>query len=179
MSRIGKKPIKIASGVTVAVSDAGVTVKGGKGEIACPVPPGINVTVEDDQVLVERSAETKEQRALHGTVRSRLANMIAGVTDGYQKVLELHGVGFRATLNGSTLALMIGGAHPFEYKVPAGIQIEVQDNVNIVVQGVDRQQVGEVAAEIRDFYPPEPYKGKGVRYKNEYVRRKAGKSVSV
>jgi len=178
MSRIGKQPIEIPSGVTVTVSDGDVRVKGAKGESALSVPAGIAVTVADNQVIVERTGDSKELRALHGMVRSRVANMVAGVTTGFQKVLELHGVGFRAAMQGTTLSMNLGGAKAFEYHVPDGVTVSVQDNINITVEGVDSQQVGEVAAEIRDYYPPEPYKGKGVRYRDEYVRRKAGKSVS-
>jgi large subunit ribosomal protein L6 len=178
MSRIGKQPIEIPAGVTVTVNDDDVCVKGPKGEGALRVPAGITVKVEGSEVIVERADESKEMRALHGMVRSRVANMVAGVTNGFQKVLELHGVGFRAAMQGTTLSMNLGGAKAFEYHVPDGVTVSVQDNVNITVEGVDSQQVGEVAAEIRDYYPPEPYKGKGVRYRDEYVRRKAGKSVS-
>jgi large subunit ribosomal protein L6 len=178
MSRIGKKAIKVPSSVTLTIGADIVTVKGDKGTMTLALPAGITAQLEGEQVLVARSGESQQERALHGTARSKLASAITGVSEGFQKTLELHGVGFRAALDGSLLSMNLGGAKAFEYHVPNGVQVTVQDNINIVVQGIDSQSVGEAAAEIRGFHPPEPYKGKGVRYQGEHVRRKAGKSVS-
>lgn len=180
MSRIGSKPVAFAETVKPAVQGATVTLKGPKGELSLTCPAGITVTVDAAarRLVVARDAEDAQKRALHGTVRSLLNNMVIGVTQGYQKDLEIQGVGFKAALQGQKLVLNLGYSHPIEFPVPAGIKAEVKDGVNISVSGCDKHLVGEVAAQIRGFYKAEPYKGKGVRYKGEHVRRKAGKTVA-
>lgn len=178
MSRIGKAPVAIPAGVHVSVQDGRVDVKGPKGELALALPRGITARVDGARVELGRAGETKQDRANHGTARSLLANCVEGVTQGYHKDLEIQGVGFRAALQGKKLVLSLGFSHPVEFMVPDGVQVKVTDNTLISVSGADKQQVGEVSARIRSYYPPEPYKGKGVRYKGEYVRRKVGKTVS-
>jgi large subunit ribosomal protein L6 len=178
MSRIGLKPVPVTSGVTVAVSGSRVTVKGPKGELVLDVPDGIAVQAGPSEARVERSSDSIEHRSLHGTVRSLLANMIRGVSQGYQKDLEIQGVGYRAQIQGRKLVMNIGYSHPVEFEPDSDIQIQVADGVRITVTGIDKQKVGEVGARIRGFKKAEPYKGKGVRYKDEKVRRKAGKTVA-
>jgi large subunit ribosomal protein L6 len=178
MSRIGKKPVVVPKEVTVTAKGSSVSIKGPKGELSRTFPPYIGVAVEGGQVVVSCSREDKESRAVYGTARSLIANMIEGVHKGYSKDLEIHGVGFRAALQGRKLVLSLGFSHPVEYMVPEGITVKVADNTNINISGVDNQLVGEVSARIRAFRPPEPYKGKGVRIKGEHVRRKAGKTVA-
>ena len=180
MSRIGLKPVAFAEAVKPAVQGAKVAIKGPKGELTLTCPAGITVEVDAAarQLIVRRDSEDAQKRALHGTVRSLINNMVIGVTQGYQKDLEIQGVGFKAALQGQKLVLNLGYSHPIEFPVPAGIKIEVKDGVNLAVSGCDKHLVGEVAAQIRGFYKAEPYKGKGVRYKGEHVRRKAGKTVA-
>lgn len=178
MSRIGQKPIEVPDGVGVSVAGAEVCVKGPRGELSRTLPPGISAVVESGLVRVCRADETKAQRALHGTNRSLIASMIEGVTNGFTKRLEIQGVGFRANVEGQTLSVTLGFAVPVEYTVPEGVLVQVQDNTKIEVTGMDKQKVGQVAARVRSFFPPEPYKGKGIRYEGEHVRRKAGKSVA-
>ncbi|MBI4539268.1 MAG: 50S ribosomal protein L6 [Gemmatimonadetes bacterium] len=178
MSRIGKKPIKVPAGVSVAVADGVVRVKGPRGEMALPIPPDMEVRAEPAQVVVERPSDHRRHRALHGLTRSLVANMVRGVTEGFRKTLEIVGVGYRADKRASGLVLNVGYSHPIEYKAPAGIKIEVPSPTTIVVEGADKQLVGQVAAELRAFRPPEPYKGKGIRYQGEVVRRKAGKTAA-
>ena len=178
MSRIGKKPVEIPKGVTVTPQGSSVGVKGPKGEIARTFPSFIRVGLEGGQVVVSCERDDKDGRAVYGTARSIISNMIKGVHNGYSKDLEIHGVGFRAALQGKKLVLSLGFSHPVEYMVPDGITVKVTDNTNINVSGVDKQLVGEVSARIRAFRPPEHYKGKGVRLKGEHVRRKAGKTVA-
>ncbi|MFO7536036.1 MAG: 50S ribosomal protein L6 [Kiritimatiellia bacterium] len=177
MSRIGKMPVPIPAGVTVAVSGADVNVKGPKGELSYSVCSPIKARVNGAAVLVENPGDQPEAMSLHGLARTQIANMITGVTTGYSKELELQGVGFKAAVQGAKLTLVIGYSHPVVFEAPAGILITVKDN-KITVAGSHKQRVGEVAARIRAFYKPEPYKGKGIRYVNEYVRRKAGKTVA-
>lgn len=178
MSRIGKQSIAIPAGTTVSVAGRVVSVKGPKGATEYEVPACIEVHVDDGKVRVERRGDGKRERELHGTTRSRLANVIKGVTQGYQKVLELHGVGYRAQMQGRDLVLNLGGASPYVCKIPAGVEVSVEANTKITVKGIDNELVGSVAAKIRSYYPPEPYKGKGIRYENEHVRRKAGKTAA-
>lgn len=177
MSRIGKMPVPIPAGVTVSVSGAVTKVKGPKGELAYTVPAPITARVNGAAVIVENPGDNPETMNLHGLSRTQIANMILGVTAGYSRELELQGVGFKAAVQGAKLTLTIGYSHPIVFEAPAGIQIAVKEN-KIMVSGAHKQLVGEVAARLRAFYKPEPYKGKGIRYVNEYVRRKAGKTVA-
>jgi len=177
MSRIGKAPITIPSGVDVAISGATVSVKGPKGELSQEVPGQITVRQDGDRVLVERPDDERENRAMHGLVRSLVSNMVQGVTAGYQKDLDIVGVGYRAALaNPSKIDLQLGFSHPVSVDAPAGISFVVPVPTRIEVHGIDKQLVGQVAANIRAIRKPEPYKGKGVRYVDEHVRRKAGKA---
>ena len=175
MSRIGKQPIEIPDGVNVAVDPGRVTVNGPLGELTQNVPARITVEKEDGQLVVKRPTERGDDRALHGLTRSLVANMVEGVTKGFEKRLEIQGVGYRAALRGTALELNVGFSHPVVVDAPAGITFEVPVQNEIVVKGIDKQQVGEIAAEVRDVRPPEPYKGKGIRYHGEHVRRKVGK----
>jgi large subunit ribosomal protein L6 len=175
MSRIGKQPIEIPDGVNVAVDPGRVTVNGPLGELTQNVPARITIEKEDGQLVVKRPTERGDDRALHGLTRSLVANMVEGVTNGYEKRLEIQGVGYRASLRGTALELNVGFSHPVVVDAPAGITFEVPTQNEIVIKGIDKQQVGEIAAEVRDVRPPEPYKGKGIRYQGEYVRRKVGK----
>ncbi|MCX7847855.1 MAG: 50S ribosomal protein L6 [bacterium] len=178
MSRVGKQSIAIPAGTTVSVQGRVVSAKGAKGAAEYTVPECIEVKVVDGKVRVERRGEGKREKELHGTTRNRLANLIRGVTEGYQKVLEVHGVGYRAQVQGRELQLSLGGASPYVYKIPAGVEVSVEGATKIMVKGIDNELVGSVAAKIRSYYPPEPYKGKGIRYENEHVRRKAGKTAA-
>ena len=175
MSRIGKKPIELPAGVNVALSPGRVQVNGPLGELTQHVPARIQIEKQDEQLLVTRPTERGEDRALHGLTRTLVANMVEGVTKGFEKRLEIQGVGYRATLRGTDLELSVGYSHPVLMKAPQGIAFDVPVPTQVVVKGIDKQQVGQVAAEIRRVRPPEPYKGKGIRYEGEYVRRKVGK----
>ena len=176
MSRIGKKPINIDSKVKVKIDKYVTYVEGPKGKLEFPTPEGITVEVSESQIEVKRESDEKKFRALHGLTRSLINNMVIGVTEGFEKELEIIGVGYKAQVQDNKLSLQIGKSHPVEYPVPEGISIETPKPTIIIVKGIDKQFVGEVAAEIRAYYPPEPYKGKGIRYKGEYVRKKAGKA---
>ena len=178
MSRIGKQPVAVPAGVEFKLEGGTATLKGPKGQLSVPVPACIQVKLEDGKLTVTRAADDKFSRAMHGTVRAHLANMVEGVTKGFSRELEIQGVGYRASISGKNLNLLLGLSHPVDYPVPEGVTVTVADGVNLKVEGIDKQLVGEVAARIRSFRPPEPYKGKGVRYKDEHVRRKAGKTVS-
>jgi large subunit ribosomal protein L6 len=175
MSRIGKQPIPIPDGVTVTIGADRVDVKGPKGELSERIPRDIEVVQEDGELLVRRPTDRGEHRALHGLTRSLVANMVIGVTDGYAKTLEIQGVGYRAQKRGSDLELALGYSHPVPVAAPDGIEFEVPQPTRIIVRGISKQLVGEVAANIRKRRPPEPYKGKGIRYEGEYVARKVGK----
>jgi large subunit ribosomal protein L6 len=175
MSRIGRQPIPIPASVTVSISAERVDVKGPKGELSERIPRDITVEQDDGQLLVKRPTDRGEHRALHGLTRSLVANMVTGVTDGYAKTLEIQGVGYRAQKRGSDLELALGYSHSVPIKAPDGIEFEVPQPTRIVVRGISKQLVGEVAANIRKQRPPEPYKGKGIRYEGEYVARKVGK----
>jgi large subunit ribosomal protein L6 len=178
MSRIGKQPIEIPGGVEVTVGEANVvTVKGPRGSLTQPMHTDMRVFVEDGQLRVERPDDEGFHRSLHGLTRSLLANMVLGVTQGFSKNLQIVGVGYRAALKGSDLEVQAGYSHPVLVPVPAGIEFEVPTPTQIVVRGNDKQAVGEIAAKIRKIRKPEPYKGKGIRYEGEYVRKKAGKSA--
>lgn len=176
MSRIGKKPVEIPSGVTVTVDGNVVTVKGPKGELTRQFNPDLTIKVEDNVITVTRPSDSKLHRTLHGTTRALLANMVEGVSKGFEKTLELVGVGYRAQKQGKKLVLSVGYSHPVEIEPEEGLEIEVPSNTKIIVKGIDKERVGELAANIRAVRPPEPYKGKGIRYEGEYVRRKEGKT---
>ncbi|MDQ4019192.1 MAG: 50S ribosomal protein L6 [Actinomycetota bacterium] len=175
MSRIGKQPIPVPAGVSVSISPGRVMVNGPLGELAQEVPQRIAVEQADGELRVTRPTERGEDRALHGLTRTLVANMVEGVTKGFEKRLEIQGVGYRAALRGSTLELSVGYSHPVVKEPPQGITFEVPTPTEIVVKGIDKQRVGQIAAEIRKVRPPEPYKGKGIRYQGEYVARKVGK----
>ena len=176
MSRIGKKPVAIPSGVSITIGASGVTVKGPKGSLSLPVPPSCKVVQENNEIVVTRESEAKLVRASHGTTRAHLNNMVKGVTTGFTKDLEIVGVGYKAEAKGQTLTLTIGYSHLVNYPAPDGITIETPEPTKIKVSGIDRQKVGQVAAEIRAVRPPEPYKGKGIKLSTEVVRRKEGKT---
>lgn len=178
MSRIGKTPIEITSGVEVVVTADSVEVKGPKGTLEQSIPEGIEVQKEDETIIVKRDNDLRETKALHGLVRSLINNMVQGVTEGYQKQLELVGVGYRAQSKGSNaLELQLGFSHPVKYSAPEGITLEVPSQTEINISGIDKQVVGQVAADIRALKKPEPYKGKGIRYVGEHILRKAGKTA--
>ncbi len=178
MSRIGNKPIEIPAGVEVTIKEGNeVTVKGPKGELTQKFHPDLIIEKEDNIIRVKRPNDSSFMRAIHGTTRALLANMVKGVTEGFTVELEIHGIGYKAAMKGKTLELQLGYSHPIIYEPPEGIQISVEGNTNIKVSGIDKQLVGQVAAEIREFRKPDPYKGKGVRYKGEQLKLKPGKSV--
>ncbi|GIN22809.1 MAG TPA: 50S ribosomal protein L6 [Bacillus bacterium] len=176
MSRIGKKPIEIPSGVTVTQDGNKVTVKGPKGELSNTFNSDINISIEDNVINVTRPSDAKEHRSLHGTTRSLIANMVEGVSKGFEKSLELVGVGYRAQKQGKKLVLNVGYSHPVEFDPEDGIEIDVPSNTKVIVKGYNKERVGALASDIRAVRPPEPYKGKGIRYEGEYVRRKEGKT---
>ncbi|NYE57957.1 50S ribosomal protein L6 [Carboxydothermus ferrireducens] len=176
MSRIGRKPIPVPQGVEVKVEGTTVTVKGPKGSLTREFHPDMKITFDGSQILVERPSDEKEHKALHGLTRTLINNMIIGVTNGYQKSLELVGVGYRAAKQGRKLVLMVGYSHPVEMDPPEGIEIEVPAQNQIIVKGIDKELVGNFAATIRAVREPEPYKGKGIKYTDEVIRRKAGKT---
>lgn len=175
MSRIGRQPIAVPSGVTVSIEPESVSVKGPKGELSERVPRDITVVEQDGEIVVTRPTDRGEHRALHGLVRSLVANMVEGVTAGFEKRLEIQGVGYRAAMKGRDLELAVGYSHPVAIAAPEGIEFEVPQPTRVVVKGISKQLVGETAAIIRKQRPPEPYKGKGIRYEGEYVARKVGK----
>lgn len=177
MSRIGKQPIVVPKEVTVSIADGAITVKGPKGSASRCLDSTIEVTIVDDQVVVSPRVQTAHARAMYGTTRALIANMVTGVTTGFTSQLEIVGVGYRALLKGSTLVLNIGFCHPVEIEAPEGVQINCPDQTHITISGIDKQQVGHLAAVIRAVRKPEPYKGKGIRYQGEAVRRKAGKAA--
>jgi large subunit ribosomal protein L6 len=175
MSRIGKSPIEIPTGVSVSVLTDRIMVNGPLGELSQEIPRRMKVEQSDGELIVSRPTERGDDRALHGLTRSLIANMVEGVTKGFEKRLEVQGVGYRAALRGQALELSVGFSHPVVVEPPAGITFEVPTPTEILVKGIDKQQVGQTAAEVRAVRPPEPYKGKGIRYEGEYVRRKVGK----
>jgi len=179
MSRVGQAPIPVPSGVEVAIEGRVVTVKGPKGELTRTLPDALSITQDDGELTVARADDERESRALHGLFRSLIANMVTGVTDGYRRGLEIVGVGYRATAQGDrALELAVGYSHTVKVQAPEGITFEVPSNTRIDVVGIDKETVGQVAADIRAIRKPEPYKGKGIRYQGEVVRRKAGKAAS-
>jgi large subunit ribosomal protein L6 len=176
MSRVGNNPIPVPSGVDVRIDGAEVTVKGPKGELKRKFPERVSIAVDDEVATVSRSDESHEAKALHGLSRALLANMVQGVTDGFRRDLEIQGVGYRAQLKGANLELQVGFSHSVTVEAPTGIAFEVPEPTRVSVTGIDKELVGQVAADVRKVRPPEPYKGKGIRYVGEYVRRKAGKA---
>lgn len=176
MSRIGRKPIPLPKGVDVKVSGNEVTVKGAKGSLSFGIMNDISVSLEEGQIVVKRANDQKNVRAAHGMTRAILNNMVTGVNTGFERVLEIVGVGYRAQMQGKTLVLSVGYSHPIEVNPPEGVELAVDGPTKVIVRGIDRQLVGQVAANIREHRPPEPYKGKGIRYAGEYVIRKAGKA---
>ncbi len=180
MSRIGKMPVSIVSGVSVDITDSSITVKGPKGSLSFNILSGIAIKEEDGLIVVERLNEDKKTRSFHGLTRATIANMIEGVTKGYEKRLEIIGVGYRAQATGKKINLTLGFSHPVEMEAPEGVTVSMDPDTKnlVIVSGIDKQSVGEFAANIRKLRKPEPYKGKGIRYLGEYVRRKAGKSAA-
>jgi large subunit ribosomal protein L6 len=177
MSRIGKQPVDLPKGVETRLEDGNLTIKGPKGSLDLRVNPEMKVTIEDGILRVERPSDAANHRALHGLTRSLIANMVQGVTTGFERKLEIVGVGYRAEKKGPGITLHLGYSHTIEYPAPEGIELDVPQQTEVLVRGSDKQLVGQVAAEIRGFRPPEPYKGKGVRYAGEQIRRKAGKTA--
>lgn len=177
MSRVGQAPITIPDGVTVTLTGNGVQVKGPKGELSRTIPEGIAVSQEDGVISVTREGEAREVKALHGLIRSLIANMVLGVTQGFEKSLEIHGVGYRAAKQGNDIELAVGFSHSVKKTAPSGIEFDVPTPTRITVRGIDKELVGQTAAEIRAIKKPEPYKAKGIRYEGEHVRRKGGKAA--
>ena len=177
MSRIGNQSISLPEKVSLKNDDAHVTVEGPKGSLEWDLPQGVTISQEDGVISLARASNDRRDKALHGLARSLVKNMVEGVSSGFVRELEIQGVGFRATVKGKVLDLSLGFSHPVEHPIPEGLTVTVNENTQIKVEGIDKQLVGQFAADVRSYYPPEPYKGKGVRYKDEYVRRKAGKSV--
>lgn len=178
MSRIGRKPVPLVKGVKFERKDGKITVQGPKGELTARIPASIGTEVKDDQLVVTRSSDAKPERAMHGTWRALINNMLHGVTDGFSRKLEIVGVGYKAELKGKKLQLVLGYSHPILFVPPVGVKIEVPIPTNILISGIDKQLVGQVASKIRSFRPPEPYKGKGIKYEGEFIRRKAGKAAA-
>jgi large subunit ribosomal protein L6 len=178
MSRLGIKPVEIPSGVTVAVAGARVQVKGKLGELTIELPGTIRAQAGDGRLTVTRGDDARLSRSCHGLMRSLLKNMMEGVSKGFRKDLEIQGVGFKAAVQGQKLTMSLGRAAPVEYRIPEGVKVTAEEGVRLAVSGPDKQLVGDVAARIRSFYPAEPYKGKGIRFKGEHVRRKVGKTVA-
>ena len=176
MSRIGRKPISIPKGVEVKIADHSIVVKGPKGELRQPVNPELKIESDGKEVVVRRPSDEPRIRSLHGTIRNEIMNMVAGVTQGYERVLEINGVGFRAALQGRSLVLNLGYSHPINFELPKGVDAQVEKQTIVTIRGIDRYLVGQVASNIRRLRPPEPYKGKGVKYKEERIRRKEGKT---
>jgi large subunit ribosomal protein L6 len=178
MSRIGKTPVTLPDKVKITVAEGGlITVEGPKGKLSWTLPKEVTLSVEENKAVLTRSGDARDVRALHGLSRALVNNMVTGVSTGFRRDLEIQGVGFRAAVKGDKLDLSIGYSHPVLFSIPNEIKIAVTDNTKISIEGIDRQLVGQVAADIRAYYPPEPYKGKGIRYSDEQVRRKEGKTV--
>jgi large subunit ribosomal protein L6 len=178
VSRVGKKPVPVSKGVTIEKSNGTVKVKGPKGELSVNINPDITVAVNEREIVLDRPSDSRQHKSLHGLYRALIANMITGVTEGYQKKLEIVGVGYRAEMKGKNLQLQLGYSHPILFSLPQDIKIETPAPTQIVISGIDKQLVGQVAAKIRSMRPVEPYKGKGIKYEGEYVRRKAGKTAA-
>ncbi len=178
MSRIGRKPIPAVKGVKVERRESQLNVSGPKGQLTATIPSRIGVDVKENEILLTRQTDSKQDKALHGTWRALLNNMMKGVSEGFQRKLEIVGVGYKAESKGKKLQLTLGYSHPIIFEPPAGIKLETPVPTNIVITGIDKQLVGQVAAKLRSFRPPEPYKGKGIKYEGEYIRRKAGKAAA-
>ena len=176
MSRIGRLPIEIVKGVKVSVAGSSVAVEGPRGKLAVPVPQGVSVRVDDGKVLVERAGDAKRERALHGLVRSLVANAVNGVATGFTKDLEIQGIGYKAQVEGKEVVLALGFSHQVRFPIPEGIQVSIEKQVKLTISGADKQVVGQCAAELRHLRPPDVYKGKGIRYVGEHVRKKVGKT---
>ncbi len=180
MSRVGRLPVEVPTGVDVKIEGSHIKIKGPKGEMEFSFSPEIEIAHQENVINVNRPSDAREMRSLHGTTRALIQNMVTGVTEGYQKELQLVGVGYRANMEGNNLVLNVGYSHPVEIVPPSGISFEVGErSQQVFIRGIDKQSVGQVAADIRKVRPPEPYKGKGIRYKDEYIRRKAGKAGKV
>jgi len=177
MSRIGRQPVAIPKGLQVTAQNGSLKVKGPKGELAMALEPGVSVALSETEAVLKLERDDRNANAIYGLTRAMLANLVKGVGDGFSKSLEIQGTGYRVALDGKKLVLQLGYSHPVEYPVPDGVSIKVDTPTKLTVSGADKQQVGQVAAHIRGFRPPEPYKGKGVRYEGEYIKRKAGKSA--
>jgi large subunit ribosomal protein L6 len=177
MSRIGKQPITIPAKVKVELKGQKVSVEGPKGKLNFDLPKRVSIAIEKDQVVVSRQGDDAQAKALHGLSRALVNNMLRGVSEGFVKKLEIHGVGFKASVQGKVVNMVLGFSHPINYSIPDQIKVTVEENTKVTIEGPDRQVVGQVASELRSFYPPEPYKGKGVRYSDERVVRKEGKTV--
>jgi large subunit ribosomal protein L6 len=177
MSRIGKRPVEVPKGVDVTVNGSAVRVKGPKGDLSLNVHPTMKVKVDGGAVIVDRPSDSPDHKALHGLTRTLIANMVGGVTEGYKKGLEIHGVGYKAEKSGKGIKITVGYSHTVQYDAPPGITIDTPNPTTVMISGADKQMVGQVASEIRAVRPPEPYKGKGIRYQGEQVRRKAGKTA--
>lgn len=178
MSRIGKQPVPIPDGVKIDIDGPTVKVKGPKGELVQSFDPGMDISIEDGSLIVKRPTDQQRHRALHGLTRALIANMVTGVSTGFRKVLEIVGVGYRAELIGKNLNLVVGFSHPILIAAPPGITFTVESPTRFVIEGMSKQLVGEIAAQVRGYRPPEPYKGKGIRYEGEHIRRKAGKTAA-
>lgn len=176
MSRIGKNPIKVPKGVQVDIKDGLINVKGPLGSLSQNIPNAIKVTLKQEEIIVTRSSDERTDRALHGLARNLIANMVKGTTEGFKKVLVIQGVGYKAEVKGDILVLQLGFSHPVNFKIPKGVDIKMEGQTKMNLSSIDKQQLGEVTAEIRALKPPEPYKGKGIRYLDEYVKRKVGKT---
>ncbi len=177
MSKIGRRPINLPGGVQVKIEGRDIEVKGPKGSLSWTLPEGISCVIEDNQIIVERGSDTKTQRSLHGLSRALINNMVVGVSEGYERHLEIVGVGYKAQMKGKTLVLNLGFSHPVEFTAPEGVEIKTPNPTRIIISGIDKHLVGQTAANIRAVLPPEPYKGKGIRYAGEEVRKKLGKAV--
>jgi len=178
VSRVGKKPIPIAKGVKIEKSNGTVKVKGPKGELTVEVKPEITLTIKEEEVVLERPSDSRQHKSMHGLYRALIDSMVTGVTTGYQKKLEIVGVGYRAEMKGEKLSLQLGYSHPILFSLPPEITVEIPAPTQILISGIDKQLVGQVAAKIRSMRPAEPYKGKGIKYEGEYIRRKAGKTAA-
>ena len=176
MSRVGKKPIVLPSGVKVSISDTEIEVQGPKGKLNTPVPPGISFSLENGELLCKRSSDARQQRAFHGLARALAGNAVKGVSEGFSRDLDIVGVGYRALVEGQKVVFSLGFSHPVEFPIPEGIKIAVEKQTRVTVSGIDRQKVGQVAAEIRKLRRPDPYKQKGIRYVGEVLKKKAGKA---
>ncbi len=178
MSRIGKRPVAVGAGVKVNIHNGQVLVEGQKGKLAFSLPGRITCEIKDNEVLVKSPLKSRLDKSLHGLTRSLIANMIRGVSEGYTRELDIQGVGFRASVSGNILSLILGFSHPANFPIPADVKIEIPKPNQVVIKGIDKQRVGEIAAQIRRIYPPEPYKGRGIRYLGEIVRKKVGKAAT-